>query len=106
MQYCNGGDLDRLRSIRKRFTEPEARYILSQIVQGFKAISDMKVVHRDLKLPNILVHFKNVEMDMVLHGGPKWTEYMKNAPLVGNVEIVIADLGFAKQLDDGDLTKT
>lgn len=29
MQYCNGGDLDKLREIRKKFTEQEARYFLS-----------------------------------------------------------------------------
>jgi serine/threonine protein kinase len=69
MQYCNGGDLDDLRELRGRFNEQEARYFLSQIIQGFKAINDMNVIHRDLKLANILVHFKNIEIDTVLQGG-------------------------------------
>mgnify|MGYP002641327843 CR=1 FL=1 len=69
MQYCNGGDLDRLREIRGKFKEQEARYFLSQIIQGFKAISEMKVVHRDLKLANILVNFKEIDIQMVLAGG-------------------------------------
>ena len=69
MQYCNGGDLDELRKIRGRFSEQEARYFLSQIIQGFKAIHQMNVLHRDLKLANILIHFHNIEQEQVLKGG-------------------------------------
>ena len=61
MQYCNGGDLDDLRQLRGRFREQEARYFLSQIIKGFKAIHEMNVLHRDVKLANILVHFKNLD---------------------------------------------
>lgn len=66
----------------------------------------MNVVHRDLKLSNILINFKNIDMEKVLEGGEQLKKYMKNAPLVGEVDVVIADLGFAKELDDGDLAKT
>lgn len=69
MQYCNGGDLDDLRQLRGRFSEQEARYLLSQVIQGFKAIHAMNVLHRDVKLANILVHFKNISQDRVLQGG-------------------------------------
>lgn len=72
MKYCNGGDLDDLRQLRTRFSEQEARYFLSQIVKGFKAINDLNVLHRDLKLANILVHFKNVDMETVLAGGQQF----------------------------------
>jgi len=44
----------------------EARFILSQIVQGFKAINDLGVLHRDLKMANILVHFKNVDEGVIM----------------------------------------
>ena len=56
----------------------------------------MNVLHRDLKLANILVHFKNAASDLVIHGGIKFEEYKKDATLIGNIEVVIADLGFAK----------
>lgn len=69
MQYCNGGDLEHLREIRGRFSEQEARFFLSQILKGFKAIHQMNVVHRDLKLANILINFHEVDMDRVLAGG-------------------------------------
>ena len=35
MEYCNGGDLDSLKKLRKRFKEKEARLILKQLVLGF-----------------------------------------------------------------------
>jgi serine/threonine protein kinase len=62
MEYCNGGDLENLKEIRGRFKESDARMILQQIVQGFKEIYRMQVMHGDLKLANILVHFPNEEM--------------------------------------------
>jgi serine/threonine protein kinase len=58
-ELCNGGDLNNLRRVRKRFQEAEARVILQQLVQGFKEIYSHQVMHRDLKLANILVHFPN-----------------------------------------------
>lgn len=99
MQYCNGGDLDELRNLRGKFSEQEARYLLSQIVKGFKAFNDMKVLHRDLKLANILVHFKNIDQSVVLKGGQKFKDFKKSTQLIGNVDVVIADLGFAKEFN-------
>ena len=57
MEHCNGGDLENLKEIKGRFREEEARLILQQLVNGFKEIYKMQVMHRDLKLANILVHF-------------------------------------------------
>lgn len=56
-EYCNGGDLDNLKEIRGKFTEQEAKIILKQVVFGFQEIYKQQVMHRDLKLANILVHF-------------------------------------------------
>jgi serine/threonine protein kinase len=83
MQYCNGGDLEHLREIRGRFTEQEARYFLSQIIKGFKAINEMNVVHRDLKLANILINFHDIEMERVLAGGPDLKNFKKTSSLIG-----------------------
>lgn len=47
--------------MRGNFNEQEARFFLSQIIHGFKALYDMKVLHRDVKLANILIHFKKVD---------------------------------------------
>ena len=61
LEYCNGGDLEGF--IQKRggyLQESEARLVLRQIVNGLKAIHDQQYMHRDMKLPNILLHFPNL----------------------------------------------
>ena len=103
MQYCNGGDLAELLRIRGRFSEIEARCFLSHIVNGFKAIHQMNVVHRDLKLANILINFDSLSIEEVLNGGNTLTEYKRNVSLLDNVKVVIADLGFAIELDAGEM---
>ena len=57
MELCNGGDLANLKKAKGRFKENEARLILQQLVNGFKEIYKQQVMHRDLKLANILIHF-------------------------------------------------
>lgn len=60
-------------------------------------------MHRDLKLANILVHFKNADKHMALHDTAKFKEFKRTTELVGNVDIVIADLGFAKKIGEHEL---
>jgi serine/threonine protein kinase len=57
IEYANGGSLQNLLNLHTRFPEKIARKILKQIIQGCKAMFDVQVMHRDLKLDNILIHF-------------------------------------------------
>ena len=41
---------------RKTLTEPEVRYFMSQLVSGVKHIHHNDIVHRDLKLGNMLLN--------------------------------------------------
>lgn len=62
MDYCNGADLKELMTVKKFKVEAEVvRRIVSQIVQGFHAMVEVLVIHRDLKLQNIMVHFPDNE---------------------------------------------
>ncbi|CAD8068731.1 unnamed protein product [Paramecium sonneborni] len=63
MEYCEGGTLDSYiarkcphKNQLKFLAESEARIILSQIVNGYKAMYDQNIVHRDLKPSNILMN--------------------------------------------------
>ncbi len=56
-ELCNGGDLAKLIRLRGSLTEPEAKIMISQIVIGMKDIALANIIHRDLKLANILLHF-------------------------------------------------
>jgi polo-like kinase 1 len=40
---------------RKRFTEPEARYYLTQIISAVQYMHNSRVMHRDLKLGNVFL---------------------------------------------------
>ena len=59
-EYCNGGDLSQFLNARGSlcYTQEESRLILSKIVRGLEDLHTCGIVHRDLKLPNLLIHFK------------------------------------------------
>ena len=59
MEYICAGDL--LSYIRKRskLTEPIAKYIFKQIILGIQHIHNNRIVHRDIKLDNILIDLDN-----------------------------------------------
>ena len=46
---------------RKTLTEPEVRYFMGQLVEGVKYIQEHDIIHRDLKLGNMLL---NDDMDV------------------------------------------
>ena len=45
-------------------------------------------------------------MERVLKGGLQLKQFKSETNLIGNVDVVIADLGFAKELGNGDLAET
>ena len=113
MELCNGGDLERLKEARGgRFSEIEARLILQQLVAGFKEIYKKQVMHRDLKLANILVHLPKTDLTKVnqLQGNAKkiaLNQLLGEIDLVKeDIQIKIADLGFARLLQSDDLSQT
>lgn len=58
LDYCNRGDFCTfLRQRGARFLEePEAVWYLKQIMNGFQVLRNKKIIHRDFKLSNLLVH--------------------------------------------------
>ena len=64
MEYCNGGDLagclKKYKAAYKRpFPEELVQYLMRQIVSGLNFLHSQKIIHRDLKLENILVTFSS-----------------------------------------------
>jgi len=89
------------------------------LVKGLAIIKSKDVIHRDLKLPNVLITFKNLPVDyhrIKAQGGKSdfsIKDYIKNlstADLIGPSEkecpiiVKIADLGFARKLDENSMT--
>lgn len=42
---------------RGKIRQEEARIIIRQVVQGIKDVWALNIIHRDMKLANILLHF-------------------------------------------------
>ncbi len=97
MEYCNGGTLteclEKYKTLYHRpFTEEIVQHIMRQVVSAINYMHDLKIIHRDLKLDNILVKFDN-EMD-------------KNQMNLLKAEIKIIDFGFAAYKDQTGLLQT
>jgi len=65
-EYCNGGGLsDCLKKYitahHRPFPEEVVQYIMKQVLEALSFLHSKKIVHRDLKLDNILVTFSNEE---------------------------------------------
>lgn len=62
MEYCNGSDLKDVMELRKYNISPATvQKIMNQLVNGFNDMMDVLVIHRDLKLQNIMLHFPNYD---------------------------------------------
>ena len=94
MEYCNGGSLSDCleyhnKQFRKPFSEEVVQYLMRQIVNGLSYLHGKHILHRDIKLDNILVKFDSEE------------ERQKRNMLKAKVKII--DFGFARYLDPKEL---
>ena len=75
------------------FPEDLVQYFMRQIISAFKYIHNQSMMHRDIKLDNILINYDN--------------ENDKNSSNLYKAQIKIIDFGFACKLDKiGDLKYT
>lgn len=94
MEYCNGGSLAKnlekyLEIYKKPFSEKIVQHIMRQIVSAVNYLHELKIVHRDLKLDNILINYES-EID-------------KNQINLLKSEIKIVDFGFATHMTSAKL---
>ena len=59
MEYINGGNLFSFVKKRRKLSEKTAKFLFKQIILGIKHIHSKKIVHRDIKLENILIDLNN-----------------------------------------------
>ena len=94
MEYCNGGSLSdcleyHLKNYKKPFSEEVVQYLMRQIISGISYLHGKHILHRDIKLDNILVKFDSEE------------DRQKRNMLKAKVKII--DFGFARYLDPKEL---
>lgn len=58
LELCPNSSLNDIVKRRKRLTEPEARYYISQLVTATQHMHANKIIHRDLKLGNLFLGHK------------------------------------------------
>ena len=94
MEYCNGGSLSScLKNYQNQtghpFTQEIVQYLMKQIIKVMKYIHSRGIIHRDLKLDNILVSFDS--------------ESDKNNLNMMKAIIKIIDFGFSTHMGNSNL---
>lgn len=79
MELCAGGDLLNYVRKRKKLEEASAKYLFKQLIEGLGYLHSKNVLHRDIKLDNILLDGKGM--------------------------VKIADFGVSKQVRTGEIMR-
>ena len=96
-ELCNGGDLQEclneyIRRNNRPFTQEIVQHLMRQIITGFVYLHSRNILHRDIKLANILVNFP--------------TEVDKENLNMLKCDIRISDFGFSRYLKAENLAKS
>lgn len=59
MELCDETLLDYINKLSKNLTDKEIKDIFFELNNGFKKMVENKIVHRDIKLENVLITIKN-----------------------------------------------
>ena len=94
MELCNGGGLSECldeyqKKYKKPFSEEIVQYLMKQIVSGINYLHKKNILHRDIKLDNILINFDS-------------EEDKKNKNML-KAKVKIIDFGFARHLEPASL---
>ncbi len=100
MEFCNGGDLKDLMEYKGWKLDPQViQKIMKQLVSGFFDMMQVLVIHRDLKLQNIMLHFPDNQEQLMNMNKDEKRRFLRSVDLLSTrFEVKIADFGFSKKL--------
>lgn len=67
LENCSRKSLVHVLKFRKFLTEPEVRYYMQQLVEGVQYVHNRRIIHRDLKLGNMLLD-ENMDLKLADFG--------------------------------------
>ena len=90
-ELCNGGSLFQcldkyIKMYSKPFSEEITQHLMRQIIEALKYLHGRHIMHRDLKLDNILLNFKNPNDKNILN--------------MYGAQVKLIDFGFAAHVDN------
>ncbi|KAI7350601.1 Pkinase-domain-containing protein [Hortaea werneckii] len=90
LTYCPGGDLFELASAKRDIlTSPMVQRMFAELVSAVKYLHENWIVHRDIKLENVLVNYTTDTLRLGLNGDPRRFSH----PLV-----TLTDLGLSRRV--------
>ena len=98
IEYCNGRELYKTlekymeKNNNKPFTQEIVQHLMRQIISAFQYIHRKNIIHRDIKLENILLNYES--------------EQDKNNMNLMKAQVKIIDFGFAAKMDANGLKYT
>ncbi|KAI2603656.1 kinase-like protein [Hypoxylon sp. NC1633] len=97
LSYCSGGDLfDVATTYRDALTPILLRRIFAELVGAVRYLHERRIVHRDIKLENVLVNIPPAELT---RSGQDWATYPYSV-------ITLTDLGLSRRVTDDEKLET
>ena len=101
-EYCNGGNLleytkDYIKENKKPINEFFIQKIIKQLVSGIESLHSKKIIHRNIKLENILLNFDDYKNE---YGKLPKELTFKNKTLNNKFTVKIADFKEYKEIEE------
>ncbi|KAF4591932.1 CAMK protein kinase [Ophiocordyceps camponoti-floridani] len=97
LTYSPGGDLFEVATAhRDALTCSLLRRIFAELVGAVRYLHEQRIVHRDIKLENVLV---NLEAAQLMDSSTDWATFPQSV-------VTLTDLGLSRRISDGELLET